>query len=149
MSYDSRPDTYEHIAAVRYRLNRVIRMLITRAHVHDKSKLNSPEREMFDEFTPKLRESTYGSEKYQNFLVEMGDALRHHYKYNSHHPEHYDEGIRGMNLLDIIEMLCDWSAAVSRHDGDITESIEINQKRFGYGDELKQILLNTVASMRL
>ena len=36
-------------------------------------------------------------------------------------------------------------AAVKRHeDGDILLSIELNQRRFGYSDELKQILINTV-----
>jgi len=53
--------------------------------------------------------------------------------------------IEYMNLIDIIEMLCDWKAATKRHnDGDIKKSIEINQKRFGYSDELKSILLNTL-----
>ena len=50
-----------------------------------------------------------------------------------------------MNLVDLIEMICDWKAASERHaDGDIYKSIEINQKRFGYSDELKQILKNTI-----
>jgi hypothetical protein len=54
-------------------------------------------------------------------------------------------GISGMTLLDLTEMLCDWKAATLRHnDGDIRKSIEINQKRFGYSDELKRILLNTL-----
>lgn len=53
-----------------------------------------------------------------------------------------------MSLLDILQMLCDWKAATMRHnDGDILRSIEINQKRFGYTDELKRILLNTVREM--
>ncbi len=53
-----------------------------------------------------------------------------------------------MSILAITEMLIDWCAAVERHaDGDILTSIEKNQKRFGYGDELKQILINTVKEM--
>ena len=50
-----------------------------------------------------------------------------------------------MNIVDICEMIADWKAASLRHaDGDIMKSIEINQKRFGYSDELKSILINTV-----
>lgn len=50
-----------------------------------------------------------------------------------------------MNLIDIMEMLCDWLAATHRHDtGDIMVSLEKNQERFGYSDELKQIMINTV-----
>lgn len=62
--------------------------------------------------------------------------------------EHY--GIHGMNLIDMIEMLMDWAAATKRHDdGDILKSIEINQKRFGYTNELKQIFINTVKVLNL
>ena len=54
-----------------------------------------------------------------------------------------------MNLVDLLEMACDWMAAAERHaDGDVLKSIEINQKRFGYSDELKRILLNTVGIFR-
>ena len=50
-----------------------------------------------------------------------------------------------MNLVDILEMVCDWLSACKRHaDGDIYKSIEHNQKRFGYSDDIKKILLNTV-----
>ena len=50
-----------------------------------------------------------------------------------------------MNLIDIIEMLCDWLAATERHqDGDIYKSIELNQKRFNYNNELKIVLINTI-----
>jgi hypothetical protein len=61
-----------------------------------------------------------------------------------------EKGIRGMSLLGLLECLLDWKAATLRHaDGDLLRSIEINQKRFGYSDELKQILLNTVAELGL
>lgn len=75
----------------------------------------------------------------------MGVALEHHYKNNRHHPEHFKNGIEGMTLVDLCEMISDWKAATLRHDdGDILKSIEMNQQRFGYTDELKQILINTV-----
>jgi hypothetical protein len=65
--YDSRPDTLQHIEQVRYFMVRVITDLMSRAVRHDASKLKSPEKEVFDEFTPKLRTSTYGSEEYEGF----------------------------------------------------------------------------------
>lgn len=145
MSYDSREDTMRHIVTVQCFLGDVIEDLRRRWKDHDQSKLESPEKEVFDEFTPKLKGSTYGSEEYKEFLAQMKPALDHHYAVNSHHPEHFPAGIAGMSLLDIIEMLCDWKAATLRHnDGDIRKSIEINQQRFGYSDELKQILFNTL-----
>lgn len=142
---DSRIATYEHIQTVQGILDRVIEHLQKRRAVHDQSKLADPEKSVFDEFTPKLAGLTYGSEEYKSFLAAMKPALDHHYAANSHHPEHFEAGIRGMSLLDLVEMLCDWKAATMRHnDGDIRKSIEINQKRFGYSDELKKIFLNTL-----
>lgn len=52
-----------------------------------------------------------------------------------------------MTLVDLIELLADWDAASKRHpDGSIMNSVIINQKRFGYSDELKQIFINTIES---
>ena len=119
-------------------------MLEHRGTIHDQSKLQSPEIEIFDEYTSRLKNTTYGSDQYKQYLKEMQVALDHHYTNNRHHPEHF-ESISSMNLIDIVEMLCDWKAATLRHaDGDIRKSIEINQERFGFSDELKQILINTV-----
>lgn len=75
-------------------------------------------------------------------------CCRHGMLYESELVDDPVGGIRGMCLLDVIEMLCDWKAATMRHaDGDLAKSIEINQKRFGYSDELKAILANTAARM--
>lgn len=145
MSYDSRPDTWLHIHVVRSYLNLVVHNLLTRAHWHDQTKLYPPEVEVFDRFTPKLRNTEYNSPAYKQFLKEMGPALEHHYAHNRHHPEFHEEGVQGMTLLDLTEMLCDWLAATARHeDGDIFKSLEQNQQRYGYSDELKQVFLNTL-----
>lgn len=58
---DSRIATYEHIQTVQKFLMLIVGNLTERAMIHDQSKLKSPEVEVFDEFTPKLAESTYGS----------------------------------------------------------------------------------------
>lgn len=145
---DSRPETYEHIGVVRGYLSLVIKELLDRAAGHDASKLLDPELATFDEFTPKLKHSTFGSDEYKSFLSGMSVALRHHYENNRHHPEHHADGIDGMDLIDLVEMICDWLASVQRHDdGDIRRSIEINQERFGYDDQLKRILHNTVDAL--
>ncbi|MET0601372.1 MAG: DUF5662 family protein [Baekduia sp.] len=148
MSYDSRPDTWEHIDEVRRRLRQITIDLERRADDHDKSKLTSPEVEIFDEFTPKLKATTYDSPEYREFLVGMGEGLQHHYAVNDHHPEHFLNGIGDMDLLQVIEMLCDWKAATMRHDdGDLFNSIQANAGRFGYGDEMRHLLLNTARNL--
>lgn len=145
MVYDSTKDTQAHIARVYELLEWFSVELLKRGKEHDSSKLKAPEKEIFDEFTPKLKDADYGSDEYKGFLKDMQVALDHHYKENSHHPEHYEDGVKGMNLFDIIEMFLDWKAATERHDsGDITKSIEFNKKRFEYDDTLEAIFKNTV-----
>jgi hypothetical protein len=146
--YDSTKDTKKHIAHVNSFLHSVIAGLWARGNWHDESKLEEPEKSAFDDFTPLLEETTYGSDRYKELLDLLGPALQHHYENNSHHPEHYSNGIEGMSLLDIIEMLCDWKAATLRHaDGDIMKSIELNQERFGLSGQLRRIFENTVREL--
>jgi hypothetical protein len=148
MNYDSKPDTLEHIYKVRRYLREAAKTLQLRAIRHDLSKLKSPEKEAFDQYTPKLQKTTYGSKEYKELLKQLKPALEHHYKNNSHHPEHYPEGINDMDLFDIIEMFFDWKAASERHeDGDIYKSIAHNQSRFDMTDQLRLIFENTARNL--
>lgn len=146
--YDSTNDTLQHIATVRYFMELVTQFLHDRADKHDASKLEAPEKEAYDVLTPRLRGLTYGSDEYRACLREMKPAIQHHYENNTHHPEHYPNGVTGFDLLDLVEMLCDWKAASLRHaDGDILASIEHNVTRFGLEPQVASILRNTVVRM--
>lgn len=141
--------TLLHIKRVGILISIFIKDLIERMNRHDDSKLKHPELAIFTQYTKKLADSTYGSDEYKQFLNEMKSALDHHYSNNSHHPEHFENGIDGMNLLDLLEMFCDWKAATERHkDGDINKSIEINSKRFKMSDQLVNIFKNTVKDFK-
>jgi hypothetical protein len=180
-------ETLKHRDNVKGFLDIFIRELTSRGLSHDASKLTDAEIEGFIEYTPKLKSCEFGSDEYKKFLDGLKPSLQHHYRENSHHPEHFPDSqehfccscghilskedldifedydctcvhcnevgveidrrytLRGMNLIDILEMLCDWKAASMRHKtGDIRKSIEINKKRFGISEDIEQILLNTV-----
>lgn len=144
MKYDSTKDTLLHIKRVSELLSLAAIELLTRGQEHDQTKLGSPEKELFDEYTPKLKDSTYGSDEYKANLKGLEPALKHHYLNNSHHPEHYENGINGMDLFDLVEMFFDWKAAGERHaDGNMEKSIEINKDRFKMSDQLVDIFRNT------
>lgn len=143
-TYDSRADTLKHSLRVGSLMGMAITELVDRSVSHDLSKTEPPELEIFNEFTPKLKTSTYGSEEYKGFLEAMGEGLRHHYAHNRHHPEHFPGGVNDMTLVDLIEMVMDWAAASERHtDGDLSRSVEIQKERFGISDQLTEIILNT------
>lgn len=137
-------ETQKHIEKVRKYIRFLTDKLTTRGVNHDASKLQSPEIELFTEFTPKLAELEYNSEEYKECLCQLKPALEHHYATYRHHPEHFENGINDMNLIDLCEMIADWKAASERHNtGNLIKSIEINAKRFNIDAQLKQVLLNT------
>jgi len=146
--YDSKKDTLEHKRRVAQLMLEFTAKITKRAINHDNSKLEDPEKEYFDTYTPLLKKLTYGSDKYKESLKNLQVALDHHYANNSHHPEFHKDGIDGMNLLDIVELFVDWKAATERHeDGDIEKSIEINKERFKISDQFCNVFKNTAKEM--
>ena len=141
--------TGAHILLVQDLLMAVSRALLARSLHHDESKLEPPEAEMFAKALALLKGSTYGSDGYRAALRSIKPALQHYYEHNRHHPEFWGRGIRDMNLVDLIEMVCDWYAAAKRHDdGDFGRSLEINRERFGIPDDLIAIIANTEDMMQ-
>lgn len=148
MGYDCTADTLKHIRRVQGLLGGMARDLMRRGEAHDDSKLGPEEKPLFDEMTPLLKSLTYGSDEYKASLEKLGVALKHHYANNSHHPEHFADGVAGMSLLDVLEMLCDWKAASERtKDGNFLKSIEIGIERFKIDPQLASILRNTAAAL--
>lgn len=148
MEYDSSADTLQHIKRVSQLLGEAATELIKRGSVHDDSKLQEPEKSEFDRLTPILKTLTYGSPEYKESLSELQFALDHHYKNNTHHPEHYPNGMNGFDLFDLIECFFDWKAATERtNDGNIHKSIEFNKERFKMSDQLAEIFENTATRL--
>jgi hypothetical protein len=142
--YDSRADILAHILAVRDRLDVFATALARRGSAHDASKFSDAEKPAFDEITPLLSGVTYGSPEYQALEERVRPALEHHYQHNSHHPEYYGNlGIAGMDLFDVVEMVCDWIASVAGRSGGGL-NLDFNVRRFGIDGQLASILANTL-----
>ena len=140
----SRQATEDHRFHVRALLLKFVAALRNRGEHHDKSKLEDPELSLFAEWGAKLSGMKYGSPMYKDALKQMGPALQHHYEKNSHHPEYFKNGVDGMTLLDLVEMVIDWKASTLRvKDGDFLGSLEMNRKRFNLSPQLVRIIANT------
>lgn len=138
-------ETQKHINTVSKFINVFVSQLLKRANEHDESKLDTPEFEAFAEYTPKLSKLKYDSPEYKESLKGLDEALSHHYAKNRHHPEHYPNGVDGMTLVDLIEMIADWKSSTLRmHEGNLLKSIEINAQRFNMSPQLTEIFKNTV-----
>jgi hypothetical protein len=138
-------ETMKHIQLVGHWLHHVAKLLLDRAENHDRSKLEPPEVQDFTKHTPALNGLTYGSPEYFAQLKQFQPTLDHHYANNRHHPQHFKNGIEDMNLVDLIEMFCDWNASGKRHkDGNLRKSIEVNATRFNINPQLVKILENSM-----
>lgn len=139
-------DTWLHIHEVRKNINKIMVMLGDRALKHDISKMmDHVEMAIFAEFAKNLGNIEYGTTEYEENLKKLAPAIEQHHRANRHHPEFHRDGINSMNLVDIIEMVCDWKAATLRSKkGDIYKSLDVQKERFKMSDQLYTILRNTI-----
>jgi len=133
-----------HIKRVQNKLSKLVAALLIRMREHDKSKLEEPEFSLWKKMDEEPR-YPYGTRKYNKKIKRYRELFEMHYKENPHHPEHFPNGISDMTLIDLMEMLCDW---ISYKDNirvsEAIEMVEKQSKRFGYSDEIKNMLINTL-----
>ena len=137
-----------HKQSVKVGIQRIIDELADRAEKHDDDKF---ETEVFDSFynaLDKFINTKFGERNWELAMDEIGDSLFKHYSASPHHAQHYENGINGTNLLDLIEMMVDWkSASNSYGDSSFEESLRVQKKRFGIDDQLYGILTNTAIKL--
>jgi hypothetical protein len=138
--------TWQHIHEVQKLLYAMQIELGRRALEHDQSKIfHSDECATYAEYIPKLQRIEYDSDEYRQCIREMESAVRHHQTNNRHHPEAHDGGVNGMNLIDVLEMLCDWKAAtLYSENADLGRTLDIQRRRFGLSEQLVAIMTNTI-----
>ncbi len=140
--YDCTEDVQKHKDVVAWLMRDIAYRLIERARVHDDSKLQEPEKALFDKWTPELKARAFGTDYYKQALDEMGEGIKHHYVHNRHHPEHFKNGVDDMTLLDVVEMFCDWCAAAERNS--VSMDIDHAKERFSLSEQLFHIMINTM-----
>lgn len=145
MAFSPLAFTLQHIRRASGLILHCSAALIRRAAEHDASKLVEPEWPGVEKYTEPLAKLTFGTPEYDAIMREARPIQILHHAANRHHPEHFENGISGMTLIDLTEMVCDWRAAVEKHqNGDIYKSIEICQQRYGFSNDLKAVFQNTV-----
>jgi hypothetical protein len=138
----TREKILQHIGNVNLKISQIIQHLYIRAKNHDLSKLEEPEFSGFVEMNGSLSATEYMSEDYQKHLRET--VIAEHWRNNRHHPEYHSAGINDMNLIDLIEMFCDWKVASDATKGrSLQQSILVNTSRFNISPQLAKILENT------
>ena len=146
----TRLETLQHIHEVRWLMCLAAVQIINRGHAHDASKLVEPELSGFAALKVRLADVEYGTPAYRQALADAREVVQHHYRVSDHHPDHFPNGIRDMNLLQILEMVADWASASKRtKDGSIWKSLEVNRDRFNLSSDLVMVLANTIKALEL
>ena len=146
-------DLVQHKEWVAENMQAAANDLFKRAAIHDNSKFEPEEFDLYDKLFPELQKYPYGSPELKAVYKQLGPALQHHLQVNRHHPEYFEfevEGINGisqMTLIDLIEMVCDWLAASKRSQTGIHKGLEINKERYGIDDQLFEIIKHTVDAL--
>ena len=79
---------------------------------------------------------------------KLGPAWEHHLANNDHHTGHHENGIWDMDLMMILEMLCDWKAASERNPNQVfSESLKLNIMKYKIEKPLANAIRNTAKSL--
>ena len=141
--------TLKHIARVRELLGQFAVEMIRRGNVHDASKLDSVEMDLIQLWQDLIEQegpAEFGSKEFERRMEMMGPMLEHHHTNNAHHPEHYPNGVAGMDLCDLVEMFFDWKAA-AEGGGNGTFDPEPAIAKYSIEPQLASILRNTASRL--
>ena len=133
-------------------MSKLSQEVIRRGYDHDFSKFGPEELPHYAASIDEFEQHPYGSDGYHKAKESLGPAVVHHHKHNRHHPEHFDNGVEGMNLVDLMEMLMDWKSATQNHPekpGDMAISLAMAIGKYKISPQLTQILLNTIADFEM
>ncbi len=120
--------------------------VIKRGYEHDMTKFEPEELPHYVATIDEFDKHPFGTEGYKKAKESLGPSVLHHYKHNRHHPEHFPKGVEDMNLVDVLEMLCDWKSATLNHPenpGDLGKSIQMLGQKYKISPQLCQIIYNT------
>lgn len=147
---DSAPDIRRHNRAVARHLKLAALNLVYRGERHDLDKLQKPDKSGWDRVSPRL-DVEFGTPAYFDHLRNnLHGILERHYEVSDHHPEHFEQGVSGMNLLNLLEFLVDVADICKQHGtGDVLESLRISVLRFKIEPQLESVLINTLVEMDL
>lgn len=137
--------TKKHIERVQSLMNMAAGKLAVRGYEHDMSKLTEEEMGPLTDMqivVDREGQVPYGSEEYKKRTAMLSSMLKHHYAANSHHPEHYADGVDGMDLFDVMEMFFDWKAASERGE-EPAMNIKVACERYRVSPQLQRIFENT------
>lgn len=138
----------EHYESLEEPEDKMMWELIHRSKTHDASKYEEPEYTPYLWLTEFHRCKNLGIpfEYPPGVEAEVKQATWHHIHHNSHHPE-YHADINKMPLVDILEMICDWTG-MAEELGEGTSAkpwaTKVVGHKFKFDDHQKKIIFDNI-----
>ena len=101
------------------------KMLRERAKIHDDSKISCEDE--LHALSRIINDQTTMHDATKQLSPIKKDAIKLHWKHNSHHPEHF-KSPEDMEKIDILEMCCDWHARSCQKGTNFMEYVQTAQK---------------------
>ena len=128
-----RERVFKHKEVLTRLIDTIAADLRSRAAQHDLSKLQEPEFSGFAKVQKIARDYPMDSKEYQESVMKA-PCIQHHITTNRHHPE-FHEDLEDMNLGDMIEMVCDWLAAMKVYGNmNLVDSLKFLREKHGFSD---------------
>jgi len=134
----------KHRNSVKNKLKFLSEEIKKRGEKHDLSKLQQPELGWLIQMDKEPRYE-YGTPEYFEKMKKWQKFFIHHYTNNRHHPDHFKLGVYDMTLVDLCEYIADIISYYDEiHVDNALKIIENQKERFGFDEQLSQILKNTL-----
>lgn len=124
-------------------------LLKERGEDHDRSKFFDPEKipYIYLSWWHKCKRENINYQYPANVENEVKLAVKHHLDNNSHHPESHNN-INEMSTLDLVEMVCDWTAMSQEYGKDSCYSFAIeNIEKWNFCNEKKEEIFLIIAEL--
>lgn len=140
---------YEHQQQVGGVMLKVISELMTRALTHDSSKFTTQQLKdnlitLPDKWKIQAAGHGYHSPQQKEHRQKFAPEIDRHRSAHPHHPEHFGNDVNKMDLIDLLEMLCDWYVSAP----DIDQSIGENSGDYNIDPHIRQLLENTASRLK-
>lgn len=141
----------KHKERVSFYLLEFAKELMNRSVNHDNSKFGDDELDEYSKVIDVFDKCRFGTSEYSKSRDKISSVVKLHQSRNRHHPEHFPNGIDGMDLVDLLEMISDWKSATRNHDVGSTmkSSVEFCIKRYNISPQLAQIIVNTIDNFKM
>lgn len=133
-------------------LNLTNKLLFETAQIHDISKLAEPERHAYLWITWQYhcKKNNIEFQIPNTLQQQIRDGWLHHIQHNRHHPEAHTDHNQ-MNELDIVEMVCDWTAIAQENAGNKSSCKEwaINHidNKWHFSKSTKSLIFATILEL--